>query len=218
MMNKKRFILMGVVLLSMSSKSLIAQGTQEVAFIETRNLDFESYRGHASIAVGTSTLKLGEGYKVLIQFFNDGGSNHFFNPDFNGLIPIPVCPVIYDINKKYIGDLWRWEGGSRRGVEGGDWKLVPAGSHVDYNWSFIAGCVPGSYDGGQHLLPAGEYYLQVIYFKAFIGPNPFSSIFGNPPVDITAFYKNFDRGELFRSNAIKVRFVAASAVTPTPQP
>jgi hypothetical protein len=201
---------------NVSSKALIAQGTQEVAFVETRNLDYGSYRGHASITVGPPTVKLGEEYKVPVQFFNDGGSNQFFNPDFNGLIPIPACPVIYDINKKYIGKLWGPHSGSARGIGKWDWKFVPPGSHVDTTLSFRAEYITSAeYDGIQLLLPAGDYYLQIIYFKAFICPNPFGPDSDNPSVEEMtkrrAFYDNFDRSELFRSNVVKVHFVAASA-------
>jgi hypothetical protein len=198
-----------------NSKSLIAQGTSEPTFVETHDLNSGSYRGHASISVEASTVTLGKEYAIHIQFFNDGGSNYFFNPDLHGLVPIPAYPVIYDINKKYIGKLWQWMGGSQRGVEAGDWKLVPTGSHVDFNWKFTAGYVPGVYDGGQHLLPAGEYYIQFIYYKAFVSPRPFDPDSDNPSVEEMtrrrAFYDNFYGTELFRSNVIKIRFVAPSA-------
>lgn len=180
-----------VSLFCMSGQLLIAQ-TQEVAFVERHDLNTGAYRGHAEISVANPIITLRQSYTVLIQFFNDGGDNYFFNPDFNGLIPIPACPVMFDKDKRYIEDAWRWMGGSQRGIGPGDWKLVPSGSHVDYKWRFASGST-------------GEYYLQFIYFKAFIFPNPFNS--GNPPFEAQAFYKNFDESELFRSNAIKIHFV-----------
>jgi len=200
-----------------NSKQLIAQGTNEPTFVETHDLDYGSYRGHASITAGTSVVKLGEEYKVLVQFFNDGGSNQFFNPDFNGLVPIPACPVIYDANKKYIGKLWGPQCGSARGIGKWDWKLVPTGSHVDTTLSFKAEyIISAAYDGIQLPLSAGEYYLQVIYFKAFVSPKPVDLDSDNPSIEEMtrerAFYDNFfDRSELFRSNVIKIHFVDGSA-------
>lgn len=169
-------------------KELFAQRTNEPAFVETLDLDYGSYRGHASITTGTTTVKLGEEYPLAIQFVNDGGSNRFFNPQFNGLLVIPARFPIYDVNKKFIGEFWGAWDGSHRGANEGDWKVIPSGSHFDTTIRVTAGYVVG--DGR---LPAGEYYLQVIYSKALIDANP------------------WDRRELFRSNVIKMHFVDGSA-------
>ena len=68
-------------------------------------------------------------------------------------------------------------------------------AYVGAQLEFPAGYVPI-----ENLSP-GKYYLQMIYYKAFIASNP-EKLGSNPPKDkktwIQKFSKNFDKDELFQ--------------------
>jgi hypothetical protein len=104
--------------------------------------------------------------------------------------------ALYDSNKKYVGDLVGFTGGSQVTVGSRDWVSIPSLSYVGTTMN-----VPLS-----ELAP-GEYFLQVIYFKSYIAMNP-AVILSNPAHDeqywLLDFYKKFDRTELFRSNPVKI--------------
>lgn len=82
------------------------------------------------------------------------------------------------------------------------WIFVASNSYVGTILGpFTAGYLPTS---GAQKLPAGEYYLQMIYYQAYLAPKPATDA-GKDEHPMN-FYENFDRTELFRSNAIKIRF------------
>ena len=179
---------------------------------EKRDLNSGSYRGAATIAVDKSSVTLGEKFSVDIRFLNGSSGSHFYNPFFQGLVPLPARLAIYNADHKYVGDLLFWEGGSRKTITTDDWNFVPGGCYVGCWREFTAGYISDTAHGAQsHQLPLGEYYLQMIYFKAFVATNP-ALVLTNPPMDenekLAQFYQTFDRSELFRSNVVTIKFTA----------
>jgi hypothetical protein len=177
-----------------------------------RDLDVGSWRGSATITVDKPAVALGAKFEVDIRFRNGGGGDDFYNPFFNHLVPLPARLAIFDSQHKYLGDLLRWEGGSRRSPGINEWAWIPGECYVGCSERFRAGYVPGTVHGVMsNLLPPGTYYLQMIYFKAFASTNP-ARLESNPPTDVrervAKFLKTFDCGELFRSNVATIRFTA----------
>jgi len=205
-----RLLTVGVLVILCGS--VIAAKTAPEWSAEKHDLNAGSYKGMATIAVDKSGVTLGEKFSVDIRFFNDSGGEHFYNPFFQGLVPLPARLAIYSADHRYIGDLLYWEGGSRRTVTADDWTFVPSECCVGCSKRFTAGYVPGTAHGvTSNLLPPGDYYLQMIYFKAFVATNP-ARMLSNPPMDekerLAQFEKTFDRVELFRSNVVTIQFTA----------
>ena len=122
---------------------------------------------------------------------------------FNRLKPLPGQLAIYDASKQYLGDLIRFEGGSRATVDDKDWTFFYGETCVGKPLGFTAGYVPlTKYGSMGNLLPPGTYYIQLILYRAFLSPNPFRTL-----GDKMDFYKTFDRSELCRSNVIKIEIV-----------
>ena len=160
-------------------------------------------KGYARLSSTEGKLSRGERYSVEYTFYVTSGSYWVYNWSFNGLIPFPGQLAIYDSEKKYIGDLLRFEGGSQRRPEDDDWLFLYGGSHVGTNLRFRAGYVPMTKHGSMSdLLPAGSYYIQLLLNKAFLSPNP-SRMLG----DKLDFYKTLDRSVIIRSNAIQIELV-----------
>jgi len=181
------------------------------AFSEQKNLDGSSCRGFASLSVKDPRLVLGTVFSADIRFTNKGGGAHFYNPFFCRLLPLPAEMAIYDGKKRYIGDLLSWQGGSRKSVASDDWRFIPSESYVGTSLSLRAGYVPNtSYGVKSNPLPPGEYYIQMVYYKAFVSSRP-DRLIGNPPKQekqlLREFRRTFSRDELFRSNAVKILFV-----------
>jgi hypothetical protein len=187
------------------------RGGADIPFVEKSDLNRGSRRGYATLTLNQTTLKLGERFSADIRFTNTSGGDCFYNPLFSRLTFLPARLAIFDSRKAYLGDLLLWEGGSWRGPSAMDWQWVPGDCYVGTIIGHLtAGYVPGTESGVLgHPLPAGEYYLQVIYFNAFIAGNP-ERMGSNPlkdlPIHLAEFQKNFDRGELFRSNVVRVVF------------
>jgi hypothetical protein len=187
------------------------QAASSILLADKADLDSGSFRGYATLSLSQTRPRLGERFTADIRFTNRSGGDYFYNPFFNRLVPLPARLAIFDSSKKYLGDLLTWEGGSQKAVSSGDWQFIPGDCYVGTPIADLtAGYVPGTEFGVMsHLLPPGEYHLQVIYLKAFIAANPAATV-RDPSeelrFDLTDFYKNFDRGELFRSNVVKVTF------------
>ena len=164
-----------------------------------------SHRGRAELEAPDSIVT-GERFPVDLRFECTGGLTHVFNPFFNTLIPYSVAIVIYDSEQNYIGNyLARSEWESRTWPTRNDWVAVPGGrSSVGAHLELIAGHVPNTPSASvEHPLPPGTYYLQAIYFNAFIGLNRAEDrIFG--PHESRELMHHFDTGELFRSNVVKI--------------
>ena len=92
--------------------------------------------------------------------------------------------------------------GSRRTVKAHDWTLIPAKSGVSVIDKFTAGRIPNH---GWGETRAGDYYLQLIYFRAYL-PKPTA----HTPDEMASalrYDQDFAGTELFRSNVVKVHFV-----------
>jgi len=180
-----------------SSQSAEA-GKPDIQYKEGYNLNIGSFGGHAALTTDKTTVKLGETFTVDIRFFSESPGD-YYNTYFNGLIPVPAKLAIFDSDKKYLGDLIEFIGGSRRRASSHDWTYIPSQCYVGtFLHPFIAGYIPSQ---SRYKLPDGDYYLQMIYNKTFILPRPADT-------DHVAVWsdKRLDR-ELFRSNVVKVRFV-----------
>ena len=158
-------------------------------FKEKMPLESGSFRGKATLSLTNITLRQGQEFKLDTRFFNNSGGDRFFNPFFNRLIPVPATLAIFGSNKKYIGDLMANLNGSRRSINvNDDWVYIGSLAYVGKELSLTAGYVAGTkYDTKATPLPAGKYYLQLIYDKSFIGRG--------------------EHGELFRSNVIEIQIL-----------
>ncbi len=197
-------LLVGLALCWAISRPADAQQADTVVFLEERPLEVGEYRGQAVLTVAPSAIKLGEKFSIDIRFINRGVTAHFFNPFFKPLIlPHPAQLAIFDGEKRYLGDLLAWPGGSVSVTTSREWTYIPTDAYV----GVVLQSVPAGYlpPYGFKKLPAGEYYLQLIYYRYFIARNPASTT--DEQAAITDFYKTLDRRELFRSNVVTVRFV-----------
>lgn len=193
-----------ILIVMMTFPSLLVAGQQSYKFREATSLSLSSGEsGYAKLTLDEGRLRRGERYAVDYSFRNTNGSYWVYNCFFNRLVPLPGELAIYDSNKEYIGDLIRFEGGSRKGVSDADWLFLYGGSHVGTGIGFRAGYVPLTKFGSMgSLLPPGRYYIQLILYKAFLSTNP-SHLVGDKP----DFYKTFDRSEAIRSNVIQIEMI-----------
>ena len=158
--------------------------------------------GHALLSA-PAAVKLGEKFDIDIRFYNNGGGEYFYNPFFNRLIPLPAQLAIFDSEKKYLGDLIAWQGGSQVGVSASCWTSIPSGGYVGIRLrSFTAGYIPSL--PPPRKFGAGDYYLQMIYYKVFTLANPART--ADEKGAVADFYRNFDRTELFRSDIVQIHF------------
>jgi hypothetical protein len=203
-------LMIAAVLLTLGAGSLAAQTAPEWTG-EPRDLDSGSQRGSATISADKQSVTVGETFSVDIRFLNGGGGDEFYNPFLRGLTPLPARLAIFSSDHKYLGDLIERQEVSRRTLSADDWTFIPSLCYVGCAERLTAGYVPTTAEGGSRTLPPGEYYVQMIYFKAFLAENP--ARLGRRPLEDEAkafrqFEKNFDRAELFRSNVVKIRFTA----------
>ena len=156
-------------------------------------------------------MTLGEPFSVDVRFLNSGAGDEFYSPFLGGQTPLPAMLAIFSSDHKYLGNLIEREEVSRRILTAGDWTFVPSLCYVGCVEKLMAGYVPATTAGGSQTLPPGEYFVQMIYFKAFLAKNPVK-MERRPLEDdekvFRQFEKSFDRAELFRSNVVKVRFIA----------
>jgi hypothetical protein len=116
---------------------------------------------------------------------------------------LPGQLAIYNSRKEYIRDLIQYERVSQRSVGDEDWVFLYGGSHIGTEIGFRAGYPPeAKYAGMSEILPSGQYYIQLILYKAFFSTNP--NHLSGERVD---FHKSFDRSEALRSNLIKIELV-----------
>jgi len=195
-----RKIIFSIVAVLMSQAIAHAQDFQ---YSEKSDFANGSDKGELSIKIAEPVLRRGERYSIEYGFHVTNSSYAVYNWQFIALKPLPGQLAIYDSNKKYVGDLIAFSGGSQVGVSDDDWTFLYGGARVGTALGFRAGSVPNTkYDWTGNLLPTGEYYIQLILYKAFLSPNPYRVV-----GDKIDFYKTFDRRELCRSNIIKVQFV-----------
>jgi hypothetical protein len=78
---------------------------------------------------------------------------------------LPGQLALFDAEKRYLGDLIRFNGGSRTTVGRDNWVLLREGSHVGTSIDFRVGYIPG-YGASNRILP-GRYFIQLILSDAF---------------------------------------------------
>jgi hypothetical protein len=163
-----------------------------------------------TIAVDKQSARLGELFSVDIRFLNSGGGDEFYNPFLRGQIPLPAGLAIFNSDHKYLGDLIEPEEASRLTPSADDWTFIPSLCYVGCVERLMAGYIPATSEHGSQTLPPGEYYVQLVCFKAFLARNP--ALERQPLEDkeklLHQFAKEFDRSELFRSNVVKLRLTA----------
>ena len=203
-------LMIAAVLLTLGAGSLAAQTLPEWTG-ERRDLDSGSQRGSATISADPQSVTLGETFSMDVRFLNGGAGDDFYNPFLRGQTPLPARLAIFNSDHKYLGDLITREESPRGTLRVEDWTFIPTLCYVGWAEKLTAGYVPAAAEGGSRSLPPGDYYVQMIYFKALLAPNP-AKLERRPLEDESKafwqFDKNFDRAELFRSNVLKIRFTA----------
>lgn len=181
---------------------LASVGTNDFPFVEKHDLNAGDAHGYVTISADNPVIKAGERVSLEVRLVNTGMGRDFFNPYFKPLIGAPAQIALYDGNRRYLGNLLSWVSGSAASFSWDDFTFIPGG---------------GTYIGFRMLvkpnyvmrpLPPGDYYLQFIYYKAFIALDP-PWAYSDPDVNakrqrINEFKAHFDCGELFRSNPVKI--------------
>jgi hypothetical protein len=203
-------VILAAVLLTLGAGSLMAQTAPKWTG-EKRDLDSVSFRGSATISLDKQSVALGETLSVDIRFLNDGAGGEFYNPFLSGLTPLPGRLAIFSSDHRYLGDLITPEEAARRTLSAEDWTFIPPSCYAGKVEKLTAGYVPPTAEGGSRTLPAGQYFLQMIYCKSFLAKNPTKQghrLLEDEEKTFLQFEKSFDREELFRSNVVEVRFIA----------
>jgi len=203
-------LIIAVMCLTLCIGSPAAQAVPEWTG-EKHDLDSNSCRGSATIAVDKETVALGEPFSVDIRFLNRGAGDEFYNPFLGGGLPRPAILAIFNSEHKYLGDLIQREETSRVKLGLEDWTFVPTLCYVGCVERLTAGHVPATAAAGSRALKPGEYFVQMIYVKSFLAKN--SLKLERKPLEddekmFRQFERTFDRSELFRSSVVKVRFTA----------
>ena len=158
-------LMIAAVWLTLGVGSLAAETAPEWTG-EKRDLDSGSWRGSATISVDSQSVTLGEPFSVDIRFLNSGGGDEFYNPFLGGQTPLPARLAIFSSDHKYLGDLIERDEASRTALRAEDWTFVPSLCYVGCVERLTAGYIPPTAESGSRTLPPGEYYVQMIYFKA----------------------------------------------------
>ena len=177
-------------------------GMPNYLFVERHELNFNDYHGEATLSIDKSKVKAGEFLSLDLHFFNRGQEQCFFNPFFTPRKVQPATIAVYDVNHNYIGDpTLLLPMVSALTVGPSDWLYIPGGRSVGIPLSLTL-----RFFGKD--LPPGDYYVQIIYFKAYAAGNPAwadGRLQGETEKSrVDWFLAHFDRSELFRSNPVKV--------------
>lgn len=176
---------------------------QAIMYRDKSDFADNSGKGEVIIEFDNATFRQGDIHRIKYTFRNIRGSYAVYNWQFSSLVPLPGELAIYDFNKRHIGDLISWSGGSRGLVSDDNWTFLHDGEFLGTLLQFRAGIVPHTrHRSMSDLLPPGTYYIQLILYKAFKSENPFR--FSGDKVD---FYKTFDKSELCRSNVLKIEII-----------
>jgi hypothetical protein len=179
-----------------------ALGAKNFPFIDEHNLDFGNVHGAVSLSVEKQSIRAGEALSMRVRFVNTGKAWDFYNPFFVSRIPLPGQITLYDSNHNYICEIAPWTSSSVIGMSWDNWTYLPGRDCVI---EFPMQLKPAFF---RKPLQPGDYYLQIIYYKAFIALDPPWSE-TNPDVEakqarLKEFEAHFDRSELFRSNPVKI--------------
>jgi hypothetical protein len=173
-----------------------------------RDLSAGAHKGQSTISLKTQKVVTGEPFELEVRFWSGGGV-YFYNPFFNSLIPPPARLAIFGADKVYIGDMLHRDGGSRRLPAPPDWTIIPGNCYVGTTLKMQAGHVPGTqyaYRGNE--LPAGKYYLQMIYHGRFASAPPVTDAGPDiTPENLAKWKQLFTEGDLFRSNIVELELV-----------
>ena len=181
---------------------VVAEG-QAFPYREQSAFAMGSDKGEVTIQSEKDVIRKGDIYSLRYTFHVINSSYAVYNWQFISLKPLPGQLAIYDSNKQYLGNLIAFAGGSQAGISDDDWTFFYGETFVGKPLGFRAGLIPNTkYDWTGSPLPSGEYYIQLVMYKAFISPNPFRLL-----GDKIDFYKTFDRTELCRSNVLKIQLV-----------
>jgi hypothetical protein len=175
---------------------------RNVPFKEAYSLEHSvGPEGSAILTLANTKLKVGEKFMVDIRFEDGGVGGSVFNPFFNPLLPAPAALVMYNAKKEFVGNYLAPTSGSRSTPGSADYPFLPGNDcYVGVKLTFWAGHGTG-FEGKS--MPPGKYYLQVVFYRAFVTFNPTTRP-AKTLGDIRHFYDGFDRGELFRSNIVEI--------------
>jgi len=165
-------------------------------------------KGTASITVDVAKVRIGQHLKVetLFRVSPDSPGGAVYNPLFYPLLEWPGAICLYDSNKKLAAE-WDWPRGSRVNVDTDAWVSVSAGSVVGAARD-IRIPAPDEQRVAIGPMTPGRYYLQAVYFKAFIGLSELdgrTTVSG--PADGEKLMERFDTHELFRSDTAEIELI-----------
>jgi hypothetical protein len=162
-----------------------------------------SEQGKVTIEAESMRMRRDEVYHIKYSYHAGNASYDVYNWQFHTLIPLPGQLVIYDKNQQYIGDLLGRGESSQRMVTSADWTFLSEETFLGKRLRFRAGLVPNTkFDSPNNLLPAGRYYIQLVFYRAFRSPKWVYLQDNKKP-----FVEMFDKSELCRSNIINVDLV-----------
>jgi len=164
-------------------------------------------RGSATLTIDRARIKRGDDLwaEVIFRVSRDSANGWVFNPFQDALLPRSFVVVMYDSRKKLVSEWGDQLAGSRKGITPGDWAWMGPGNCAGTGMNITPFWPVDRY--GKGTVPkAGKYYLQVIYRDAFVGlyydvkkkKDTVSPFAGDKLID------EFDKSELFRSNAVEV--------------
>lgn len=176
-------------------------GVNKFSFVEKHDLELGAIHAAAMLKLETPVIKAGERISIKLRFVNTGHSWDFYNLFLNSRIPQPAQIALYDSNHNYLFEIIP-RTSSVIGMSWDDWTYLPGGGcsvefPMEWDTSFY-----------RRLLPPGDYYLQLIYYKAFVALDP---PWRDTAPDVNAkrerlrdFENHFDHSELFRSNPVEI--------------
>lgn len=169
---------------------------QKVEFGDRAGVPFSG--GSSEISIADPILERGQNFRLKVRFEAGEQGGTFFNVFLKkGGWGLPASLVVFDSEKNYVGDVPEYTGGPRKGLSLEDWTTLPGNAGAET----ILGGKAGQLGPLSDPLPAGTYYVQLIYKKSLLTPRPDS---------LQEMWKSLDHrdnSELFRSNALRIELV-----------
>lgn len=165
-------------------------------------------QGKCAITVANPRIVRGQRFEIDVRYDNHQLTT-VFNPFFHPLTHQPAILGIFDSERQYIGDLLDRELGSFRGPSLRDWVSIGAQGYAGRKLTSIAGAVPGTdYNRQGHFLPAGKYYLQMIYRRSFAISPPARTENGEfDRDDYARWWEEHKKLDRFRSNILEIELL-----------
>lgn len=164
--------------------------------VEWKEQSPSKFKGKSELAASNPTVEYGGFVSLAVRFSNMDDAfpaPTFLNPFLQQRDSLlPAMLAVFDKKHKYVGDLIESAEGIMPYNTIGDWISIPAGCSIETRVNAQVG-------GPYLFVPAGTYYLQLIYNRSFITPRPRSE------KEIRTSKQS--RGELFRSNIVKIELV-----------